>query len=182
MSTMTDSTPTPADRLAGMADRHHAAIWRYLRLLGADAETADDLAQDAFVRLIRRPPDDLDEPRAVWAYLREIARNLYVDRIRWRRRRREVESVEIADRVWDEYSEPDGGEAYLRHLRSCLGETTPRVRRSIELRYRDGLDRKSLALALGLSENGAKTLLQRARAALRACIERKLETERSRTP
>jgi hypothetical protein len=44
----------------------------------------------------------------------------------------------------------------------------------VQRSYRDGEDRRTIALALGMKENGVKTLLQRVRAVLRACVERRL--------
>ena len=51
---------------------------------------------------------------------------------------------------------------------------TPRVRRALELQYRDRATRAEIAEKLDLAVEGVKTMLRRARAALRDCVERKI--------
>ena len=42
---------------ASLVRTHQAAVWRYLRYLGADEALADDLTQDTFLKLLAHPPD-----------------------------------------------------------------------------------------------------------------------------
>lgn len=60
------TTPDLGPLLAPM----RPALWRYLRVLGADAATADDLVQEAFVVALRRPEFDASAPGAVFTFLR----------------------------------------------------------------------------------------------------------------
>ena len=68
---MTDSgqDPSPKD----FVERHLRSVWRYLRMQGADAHEADDLAQEAFVTAIRKGALHLDPP-AAQVFLRRAAR------------------------------------------------------------------------------------------------------------
>ncbi|MCB9880098.1 MAG: RNA polymerase subunit sigma-70, partial [Planctomycetes bacterium] len=59
-----------------MIRRHWAAIRRYLRVLGADAALADDLAQDVFVLAMKKGIEDRGAPTAVW--LRRAARTVFL--------------------------------------------------------------------------------------------------------
>ena len=59
-------------------------------------------------------------------------------------------------------------------LAGCLEELPPRSRQAIESTYRHGARRSQLAEALGIGEHGVRTMLQRIRKNLRACIERRL--------
>ena len=52
-----------------------------------------------------------------------------------------------------------------------------RSRQAIDMMYRQKCTRKDLAKSLKLSESGAKSLLQRAKASLRECVERKMKNE-----
>src|SRR6056297_2544891 len=41
--------------LAQIVDDHQVALWRYLRALGCDSSEADDLLQDTFLMILRKP-------------------------------------------------------------------------------------------------------------------------------
>lgn len=152
-------------------DRHR--LWRYLRALGADAGEADDLAQEAMLvahqDAAQQPARDAD---AQAAFVRGIARNLWLRSRRWWQRRREREIAGAVDELWDGTAAHDGGDELLARLRDCLGALQPRVRRAIELHYHDGLGWRAIAAELAMKANGVKTLMQRARRALRQCLER----------
>ena len=59
---------------------------------------------------------------------------------------------------------------------ACIRTLQPRARRAVEAAYCEGQSRQHIAAELGIAENSVKTLMQRSRAALRACVERRLET------
>jgi RNA polymerase sigma-70 factor (ECF subfamily) len=69
--------------------------------------------------------------------------------------------------------EADDGEELLARLFACLQQLHQRTRQALELHYRDGLGWTAVAAQIGLKPNGTKTLVQRARQALRTCIERR---------
>lgn len=172
----------PASPLAGAApwadaqapdaaDRYR--LWRYLRALGADAAEADDLAQEAMlVAHQAAPAQPARDAAAQAAFVRGIARNLWLRSRRWWQRRREREIAVAVDELWDATAAHDGGDELLARLRDCLGSLQPRVRRALELHYHDGLGWRAIAADLAMKTNGVKTLLQRARRALRQCLER----------
>ena len=58
-----------------LVERHQQAIRCFLRRMAPDYATADDLAQDTFVAVLRKPFADRG-PVAAAAYLRRVARNL----------------------------------------------------------------------------------------------------------
>ena len=57
----TDPDPLRTEALsaADVVQSHQAAVWRQLRALGAGPETAADLAQEAFLLLLRQRGPDL---------------------------------------------------------------------------------------------------------------------------
>jgi RNA polymerase sigma-70 factor (ECF subfamily) len=152
--------------------RHQAGLWRYLRLLGCDPTTAEDVAQETFLALLAADFEDR-HPRSTAAWLRKKARYLFLDRVR-ARTRRERNLALAAERVWRRYAAEDDGAGYRRALEHCVEGLAPKARRAVDLRYSDHRTRAEMAGILGLRENGVKTLLQRARAALRDCVERRL--------
>ena len=150
---------------------HHRAIWRYLRALGARAGEADDLTQEAMLVGCGTPLPA--EPAIAGAFLRGVARNLWLRSRRWWQRRREREVAAAVDELWCTTAEHDTGEELLASLRDCLQALQGRARNALELHYRDGLPWHAVAQQVGLKPNGTKTLVQRARQALRECIERR---------
>lgn len=158
--------PSPAvDQLAV----HRTAIWRYLCMLGAGAEEADDLTQETMlVGCTGAPAAELTRP-----FLRGVAKNLWLRSRRWWQRRRERENAVAVDELWLATVDADDGEELLERLRHCLQELQPRARQALDLHYRNGLGWRAVSAQIGLQPNGTKTLVQRARQALRTCIERR---------
>src|SRR5262245_7437350 len=158
---------------AGLIRTHQAGVWRYLRFLGCATGEADDLTQETFLAVLRRPFRD-EGVTAAAAYLRSVARHLFLKQ-RERSARAVTLDLEAAERHWERVAGEDGGERYVDALRQCLEKIEERERRALDLLYRDGLSRIAVGEALGLSDDGAKSLLRKTRALLRACIERNLQ-------
>jgi len=150
--------------------RHLRGVWRYLTALGCTAEDAEDLAQDAFVTAWSKGAGDL-EPAALGAFLRRTARFLFLRRMRGRGLAAERLVAEV-DELWDERCASDEGDGLLDAVRQCRGELRGRSKAVLDLTYDQGMSRRDAAAALGMAEDGIKTLLQRTRAALRECVRR----------
>lgn len=165
------AAPWATDHAAHADERHR--LWRYLRALGADAAEADDLAQEAMLVAHQQALQPVArDASAQAAFVRGIARNLWLRSRRWWQRRREREVAIAVDELWDATAAHDGGDELLARLRDCLAALQPRVRRALELHYHDGLGWRAIAADLAMKTNGVKTLLQRARQALRQCLDR----------
>jgi RNA polymerase sigma-70 factor, ECF subfamily len=166
---------TAAD--APLLRSHHKEIWRYLRFLGCEDALADDLVQETFLAVLKKPPTSPDAA-AVRAYLRTIARNQYLAHLRESNRQTKVDvaelEVEAAEEVWSAAHPRDGGEERLSALDDCLGQLEGRAKQAIDLTYRENHSRADIATKLDMSEDGIKSLLRRTRDALRQCVERKL--------
>ena len=168
-----DAASTGLD-LTALIEAHQAGIWRYLRSLGCERELASDITQETFLAVMQKPFDDYD-PRATAGYLRTVARNLFISAMRKAGRMVVVEDVEAVDTTWNRWMGEDNGEEMLEKLKGCLEELTERARWALEMRFRDRLPRAEIADNLGITEHGAKNLMQRAKKQLRACIETKTE-------
>ena len=130
----------------------------YLTRLSGDAALADDLAQEAYCRMLTAAavPENADER---WRYLFRIATNLYRDH--YRRARRDGGSP-------DETHEPADRDRERRlHLRgdvaAVLKVLTPRQRALLWLAYVEGMQHREIADVLGLSTLSVRPLLFRAR-------------------
>ena len=152
---------------------HQAGVWRYLRALGCDACLADDLTQETFLEVMRRPFVHYND-NATGAYLRRVAHNLFIT---VRRRAGKVVYTEKADefeRAWMRWAGFDGGNRALDALEECFNRLTTRAQQALRMRFADDASRESIAGALNISEHGAKNLMQRAKMQLRECVESKL--------
>jgi RNA polymerase sigma-70 factor, ECF subfamily len=158
---------------ATLIQRYQTGIWRYLRALGCDPSEADDLTQETFLAVLQHSFVDYG-PSATAAYLRRVAHNQLVSARRRAGKVVAVEDIEQFDRAWEDWAGNDEGEARLDALRECLQQLTDRARMALDMRFRDRESRSEIAAALGITEHGAKNLMQRAKQQLRICIERKL--------
>ena len=160
---------------AALIRSHQAGVWRYLRSLGCDPTVADDLTQETFLWVLQKPIQDYNQ-QATAAYLRKVARSLFVSALRRRDRNVADEQLDALDDVWVRWGERDGGQTMMEALRECFQTLDERAQRALDLRFRERQSRANIATALALSEDGAKNLMQRSKKLLRECIQRKLGT------
>ncbi len=158
-----------------LVNRFQAGIWRYLRYLGCEVAQADDLTQETFLAVIRKPFDHRSDQETA-SYLRKAARNQFLMAIRKRRKGPTLNDLQTAEEVWASVA-AEGSNDYLDALDECLEALNGRPLQVIHLQYRDNQSRQSIAGELGMSEDGVKTLLRRTRARLRECVKRRLGNE-----
>ena len=171
---MTAATADRQAEMAALVQAHQAGVWRYLRFLGCDPTEADDLVQETFLAVLREG-FEVRSPAGTAAYLRTVARNRLLMARRKQRNSPQAIDLEAAEAVWADVAGEDGMSDYLVALGDCLEKAVnPRVRRALELQYRDRASRAEIAAKLDLAVEGVKTLLRRGRSALRDCVERKL--------
>ncbi len=122
--------------MEALVDRHHGALIRYFFVQSRSRETAEDLAQEVWVRVVRHR-EDYEARARFQTYLFHIARNLWIDRYRsLRAAPREVSAdAEVASEDGGEGStlaallpgrEQDPGE------RASVSEEADRVRAEVE--------------------------------------------------
>lgn len=143
---------------------------RYLYVLGAGADRIDDLAQEVFVVALHKLLVDRG-PAATAQFLRGVAKNLLLRQRRSFAARREVE---LGDEVWREQCGEGPEDRRASALRNCVEGLPERSRRLLQRCYADGAGRHELGAEFGMAADGIKTTLRRLRAALRACIERRM--------
>lgn len=155
---------------------HQVGIWRFLRAMGCSAAEAEDLTQETFLEVLRRPFEQRSEKSSA-AYLRLVARHQML--MARRKGGREVGLADVEDIVdqWAAYTGPDDQDGGLKveALKECLKGLEERERRALELRYKDEIPREEIGRALNLSDGGVKNLMERARDKLKRCMERRLK-------
>lgn len=153
-----------------LVDRHLPAVLAIARrMLNGDVE-AEDVAQEAFLRLWRSAGalDVGDTGARPW--LRRVVSNLCIDRIRANQR------VEVTDDVPD--SEVDGGQLQelsdqelSERVDQALKNLPERQRLALTLFHYEGLSHLEIGEIMGVSNEAVESLLGRARRALKAALK-----------
>ncbi len=162
---------------AQLIEDHQTGVWRYLRVLGCEPNEADDLTQETFLAVLRKPFEYYGKAAAA-SYLRRVAYHRFISARRRTGKEVVTDELEMIDESWSEWmsSRHDGSEA-IEKLQTCLGQLTDRARWALEMRFRDKLPRTEIAKNLQITEHGAKNLMQRAKQKLRECVELKMSNE-----
>jgi RNA polymerase sigma-70 factor (ECF subfamily) len=150
--------------------RHKAPLYRYLLRQCGDADTADDLFQEAWTRVIRgrekyRPMGKFG------AWLFRVARNCWIDRIRREGRNLAVADPGLAEAASDpgqSTPEQDAGAAQeAARLRVALDALSPEQREAFLLHQESGLTLAEIAGVVGVGHETIKSRLRYAVAHLR---------------
>ncbi len=166
------------DHLVGRVARGDAGAWPMLveRHLGAvvgfactvlgDRSEAEDIAQETFVRLMRKAPDWRPGGAKLRTRLFRVATNLSTDR--WRKARRARQDWRVPPSP-DDFGEGDVIRPLdqARAVRSALRALPERQRVAIALVHYRGLANREAADILGVSVDALETLLARGRRAIR---------------
>ena len=147
----------------GWASMNGPALKRVAVLICGDDHVADDLVQDALIKLLTRWRRLPEPGLALDAYARRIMVNSHISA--WRRRRREEAKrhlVAAAHGVHD--SDAIDDRSQLFDLLAGLGR---RQRAALVLRYYCDLDDAAIADALGCSEATVRSQISRALTHLR---------------
>lgn len=150
------------ERLAELYAAHAGAAIRLAYVLTRDASIAEDIAQEAFVRLGGKL-FALRAPERAAGYLFRTVANLVKDHERALRRRRTGPSVETAAAV-------PAPEVHDEVLGAMLA-IAPRHRLVLFLRYYLDMSEQQAAQALGCSPSAVKSLTNRAIVSVRKRLE-----------
>ena len=157
------------DRLvARLFHEEGRSLVRLARLFVDDRNAAEDLVQEAFIRLARSASRIRDEERAA-AYLRSIVLNLARDHNRRgfvslrHRLPFDDHQASIEDRIDLQDDQ--------RRILEALRDLAPRQRDCLVLRYFHELGIEAIAETLGVSPNSVKTHLKRGLASMEHRLE-----------
>jgi RNA polymerase sigma factor (sigma-70 family) len=147
--------------VVGLYHREGASLVRLARLFVDDRDAAEDLVQEAFLRLARHAGRIHDAGRAP-AYLRSIVLNLARDHNRrglvsLRHRAAAGREIDVVDDVADLLARSEEHRRVLAEVRRL----PVRQRDCITLRYFEELSNEAIGATLGISINSVKTHLRR---------------------
>lgn len=135
-------------------DRHWNDVFRFSLAWTNDWAAAEDLAQDAYLRLWQHR-STLDWERPVLPWLLVAARRLATDRFRSLGRR-------ILPRAAEPSSDEDVRARWL-DVRAALGTLSPLERSALVLTAVEGWSYSEVATALGTSDGALRAAVSRAR-------------------
>ena len=154
-------TPTDRGRLENLYAAHAPGAARLAYLLTGDRALAEDLVQDAFVRMFGRFRD-LRHQEAFGAYLRKTVVNLA--KSHFRRKGVERSYLERESGRPATPAEPTTGQ---EEMWDALKTLTPRQRAALVLRYYEDLTEAHTAEVLGCAVGTVKSLVSRGLGQLR---------------
>src|SRR5580693_994306 len=159
-SPMVETSDDVATGVSGLFRARYPEMVRLADLLGAD--DPEDIAQEAFARLIRKQ-SSLRNPEAALAYVRASVVNLT------RNRHRHLRVVRLrtpAGRHEDSSEQVVMVKEDHREVLAALAGLPPRRREAIVLRYWLDLSEREIAAAMGVSPGTVKSNVSRGLAAL----------------
>ena len=170
---MSGASGTTERTLEDLYRRHFPEAARLAFLLTGDRVLAEDLAQEAFVRLTGRFAH-LRNREAFGAYLRRTVVNLVKNQFRRRAVERRYLEAE-RPRTPPADLQPDVATSEL--VRWALMELPPRQRLALVLRYYEDLSERQIGEAIGCAPGTVKSLLSRGTATLRERMAAESETD-----
>jgi len=173
--------------------RYEARARRFCYRMFRDAQVAEDVAQEAFLKLYLNA--DRYQPSGkfvTWFY--RVLGNLCYDRLRFEKRRSPVTGTTMDGTTLDGYTDGEGGadangrfvapdQALLRKeeramVRRAVEGLPDNLRSALTLREFEGLKYREIAEVMGVSLNEVKVLIFRGRKQLAKRLEKILAREK----
>lgn len=152
--------------------REHAdRVYRLAYRLSGNAQDAEDLTQDTFIRVFRSLQNY--EPGTFEGWLHRITTNLFLDMVRRRNRIRMEALPEDYERVPS--GDPDPGQIYADanlgpQLQSALDALAPEFRAAVVLADIEGLSYEEVAATLGVKLGTVRSRIHRGRKSIRETL------------
>lgn len=158
--------------LRSVADLYAEIPFRIGCRMLADPVEAEDIAQEALLRLWNHADRWVEGGPGIAAWLSRVGTNLCIDRLRKARRHSNDEAPDRADEtpLADAAIESD---EVKQAVIECIGGLPERQRASIILTYYEQLSNQMAADSLEMNIKAFESLLYRARGILKDCVEGK---------
>ena len=154
-------------------EAYGSRLRRFMIRSGADAGTADELAQEALLTVWRKAGLYQPDKGSVSAWIFTIARNLRIDRLRREFNWGELSDEVLASRPSNEIAQDDALDLSERQdrVRAVLGDLGPEQRQIIELAYIEGLSHSQIAERLSIPLGTVKSRMRLAYQKVRGALE-----------
>jgi RNA polymerase sigma-70 factor, ECF subfamily len=154
--------------MATLYDRYSSLVYAVaLRVLG-DTGAAEDVLQEIFLQLWRKPAAFDSARGSMGAWLSVIARNRSIDALRKRRPETDFEDVVLSVEP-DFADDADRGRA-LGKIRLAMGTMPPAQKSAVEMAFFEGLTHSEIAEKTGEPLGTIKTRIRTALLSLRQAV------------
>lgn len=143
-------------------------LWSYICRISGSATLADDLVQEAFLRLLRRAPLLETDEQKMKSYLYRIATNLVHDHFRNAKRENRWQAESTIHSTEEIAFVQTAEETDMARV---FGELKTQERALLWLAYVEGHEHREIADMLGLNVMSVRVLLFRARRKLARLLE-----------
>jgi RNA polymerase sigma-70 factor (ECF subfamily) len=143
--------------MGALVDRHHAAVYRVALSMVSDADLAQDVAQDAFIKAFRALGGFRGDS-AFRTWLLTVAANTARGALRKRGRRRETD-LDTAPPVASQDPNPEEQAAVAEEAsraRALMDRLPEKQKMSVQLRIDEGLSFREIGDVIGSSEGAAR--------------------------
>jgi RNA polymerase sigma factor (sigma-70 family) len=156
-----------SDNISEIFKEHESCLLRYAGRLLGDMESARDIVQEAFLRLVKyEEKKSLETIENVRAWLYRTTRNLCYDTFRSAKNRLEITiETERIDRIADHASTPDANlakEDDMQLIRKQINALEPRAREIVVLKLEHERSYKEIADIMGLTSTNVGFILHKA--------------------
>nr|WP_295105744.1 sigma-70 family RNA polymerase sigma factor [uncultured Caulobacter sp.] len=166
------SGSTGPERFEALTRRLRLPLLRYFTQRTGSQPDSEELVQDLFVRLLRRP--GLMTLESVDGYVFEAAANLLRDKVKRERKRPMLNAVDLdrIDLADDLPGAEDvvGGRQNLERIQAALKALSPRARTIVILRRFEDMSHAQIAARLNISVSAVEKNLVRSMAVLRDAL------------
>ena len=147
---------------------YHSALLGFIRSRVNEADVADDILQDVFIR-VHTKIDSLKDSKRLKPWIYQITRNAIIDYYRTRKPHVELPESLVAPEQGDT-------EVIRQELETCImpliKDLPEHYRTAMILSEIDGLSQKAVAEKLDMSLSGAKSRIQRGRNMLKDTLNK----------
>jgi RNA polymerase sigma-70 factor, ECF subfamily len=169
-----------------IVQRFHRRIYNVCYRFAGDADSAQDLTQEVFIKMYRTLNTYDSGKGAFMTWVTTITRNLLVDHFRKTKGDRVTDSLDaptsehedalaLSDQIADRGPAPDNavqGREAREMVHSALQKLSPELREAVILRDLQDMDYREIATALRVPEGTVKSRINRGRAELARLLQR----------
>jgi len=152
-----------------LVTRHIGSVAAIARRMLRDEAEAEDIAQEAMLRLWRSAAGLELGPGGLRPWLRRVTSNLCIDRVRSGHRTVVTDEVPEVAEPATQVTNLEGQELSAR-VAAAMQALPERQRLALTLFHHEGLSQVEVGQAMGISDEAVESLLARARRALKASL------------
>lgn len=152
-----------------LVTRHIATVAGIARRMLRDDAEAEDIAQEAMLRMWRSAAGLELGPGGLRPWLRRVTSNLCIDRVRSSQRTVVTDEVPELAEPATQVTDLEGQDLSAR-VAAAMQALPDRQRLALTLFHHEGLSQVEVGQAMGISDEAVESLLARARRALKASL------------